>query len=195
MRAFRQTSASLFEELYDAVLATSWRRELVVEEIPAPQRIAPNALALGAYVMVGEDELGGGHLIVLHDPDGNASWDGELRCVTYAHADVDEAMAADALLPGVAWSWLLDALDRNCAPFHAPSGTVTTVSSTSFGAIEDEVPGSRVELRASWTPVVSDPADIVGHLSAWGDLLCLMSGLPPLPEGVVPIARHRSGTR
>ena len=173
----------------------SWRRELVVEEIPAPQRIAPHAFALGATVVAGDNELGGGHLIVLHDPEGNASWDGDLRCVTFVRADVDPEIAADALLPGVGWSWLLDALERNHAPFRAPSGTVTTVSSTSFGAIEEESPNSCVELRASWTPQLDDPEDITGHLSAWGELLCLVAGVPPLPEGVVPIARRRSGTR
>ena len=173
----------------------SWRRELLVEEIPAPQRIAPHALALGASVVVGDSEPGGGHLIVLHDPDGNASWDGDLRCVTFVHGDVDPEIAADALLPGVGWSWLLDALQRNHAPFHSPSGTVTTVSSTSFGAIQDDAASSRIELRASWTPDLDDPDDIVGHLSAWGELLCLVAGVPPLPDGVVPIARRRSGAR
>ena len=33
------------------------------------------------------------------------------------------------------------------------------------------------------------------HLRAWSELLCLTAGLPPLPEGVVPLATRRSRAR
>lgn len=194
MQASHQSPSGRFDRVVDAVVAMTWRREVLVEEIPAPQKIAPLAFALSADVMIGDTELANGRLVLLHDPTGNVSWDGDFRCVTYARAEVDADMVADPLLTEVGWSWLLDALDRNGARHVAPSGTVTAVSSRSFGAMELEPPHSEIELRASWTPLLAHPADITGHLQAWAELLCLAGGLPPLPEGVVPIAQRRSGS-
>ena len=184
----------LFETAVQAILGMSWRPELKVEEIPAPAKIAPFAVAISAEVELNETELGNGRLVLLHDPAGNASWDGDFRCVTYARSDVDPEMVSDPLLSEVGWSWLLDALDRNQARYGAPSGTVTAVSSRSFGGIATDPPRAEVELRASWTPIVSSGDDVVRHLRAWSELLCLSAGLPPLPDGVVPIAPRRSGT-
>lgn len=177
-----------------AILSMSWRPELKVEEIPAPQKIAPFAVAISADVELNDTELGSGRLVLLHDPAGSASWDGDFRCVTYARAEVDPEMVADPLLTEVGWSWLLDALARNQAEYTAPSGTVTAVSSRSFGGIATDPPRAEVELRASWTPTVTCADDVVRNLRAWSELLCLSAGLPPLPDGVVPIAPRRSGT-
>ena len=189
-----QITPPLFETAVQAILTMSWRPELKVEEIPAPAKIAPFAVAISAEVDVNDEELGSGRLVLLHDPAGSASWDGDFRCVTYARAGVDPEMVTDPLLTEVGWSWLIDALDRNQAEYGSPSGTVTAVSSRSFGGIADDPPRAEVELRASWTPVVTSAADMVRHLQAWSELLCLTAGLPPLPEGVVPIAPRRSGT-
>lgn len=177
-----------------AILGMTWRPELTVEEIPAPQKIAPFAVAISAEVELNEAELGSGRLVLLHDPAGSASWDGDFRCVSYARADVDPEMVADPLLTEVGWSWLLDALARNHAGYGSPSGTVTAVSSRSFGGIAADPPRAEIELRASWTPTVASADDVVRHLRAWSELLCLTAGLPPLPDGVVPIAPRRSGT-
>ncbi len=184
----------LFETAVQAILGMSWRPELKVEEIPAPQKIAPYAVAISADLELDETELGSGRLVLLHDPAGSASWDGDFRCVTYARADVDPEMVTDPLLTEVGWSWLLDALERNQAAYGSPSGTVTAVSSRSFGGIATDPPRAEIELRASWTPVVASSDDVVRHLRAWSELLCLTAGLPPLPDGVVPIAPRRSGT-
>jgi len=172
----------------------SWRPELSVEEIPAPAKIAPFSVAISAEVEVAGDELGSGRLVVLHDPAGSAAWEGEFRCVTYARAEVDAEMAIDPLITEVGWSWLLDALERNQAAYTAPSGTVTTVASRSFGGIATEGLRAEIELRASWTPLIETAADLVRHLESWGDLVCQTSGLPPLPEGVVPIASRRASS-
>ena len=189
-----QSTPPLFDIAVQAILNMSWRPELKVEEIPAPAKIAPFAVAISAEVELNDEELGSGRLVLLHDPAGNASWDGDFRCVTYARADVDPEMVTDPLLTEVGWSWLIDALDRNQAEYSSPSGTVTAVSSRSFGGIADDPPRAEVELRASWTPMVTSAADVVRNLQAWSELLCLTAGLPPLPDGVVPIAPRRSGT-
>ena len=80
-------SPRLFDEAVAALQAMHWRPELVIEEIPAPQRIAPHAVAVAAEVVSGGEDLGNGRLVLLHDPAGNPSWDGDFRCVTYARAD------------------------------------------------------------------------------------------------------------
>lgn len=172
--------------------SASWRPELVVTEIGAPQRIAPYAVAITADVVSAEEEIGSGRLVLLHDPAGNPAWDGTFRCVTFARADVDPEMVSDPLLAKVGWSWLIDALQSHQADFGAPSGTVTSVLSESFGGMEDEPPRAEVEVRASWTARLEDGAGLAPHLSAWGELLCTTAGLPPLPAGVVPIPTRRN---
>ena len=128
-------SPRLFDDAVAALQAMHWRPELVIEEIPAPQRIAPHAVAVAAEVVSGGEDLGNGRLVLLHDPAGNPSWDGDFRCVTYARAEV--------------------------------------------------------EIRASWTPLVTSAEDITRHLMSWSELLCTTAGLPPLPEGVVVMSARR----
>lgn len=188
-----QVAPKLFAEVVRIMLARTWRPEFSVEEIPAPQKIAPFAAAISADVVIGEDELGSGRLVLLHDPAGSASWDGDFRCVSFVRADIDPEMVTDPLLTEVGWSWLIEALDREHADYRAPSGTVTAVSSQSFGGIAEEGARAEVELRASWTPVIHTPANAEAHLEAWAQLLGLTAGLPPLPDGVVPIAPRRTG--
>lgn len=185
----------MFEAAVKAIADRRWRPELVVEEIPAPQKIAPYAVAISAEVVVAGEEVGSGRLVLLHDPDGNPSWEGDFRCVAYARADVESEMASDPLLTEVGWSWLIEALERNRARFTAPSGTVTAVTSRGFGAIGAETASAEVELRASWTPAIASAADVGRHLQAWSELLCLTAGLPPLPDGVLPLPPRRPGRR
>ena len=195
MVATKQPVPRLFDEAASAVMSMAWRPELIIEEIPAPQRIAPHALALEAEVpgqFGGEDiELGRGRLVLLHDPDGNPAWDGAFRCVTYARAEVDAEMVVDPLLTEVGWSWLTDALERYDAAYTAPSGTVTAVSSRAFGAMESDPPRAEIEIRASWTPLIASAEDVTRHLMSWSELLCTTAGLPPLPEGVVVMSARR----
>ncbi len=185
----------MFDDAAATLLAMVWRPELTMEEIPAPQRIAPQAIAVAADVDEAGEEVGNGRLVLLHDGDGNPAWEGTFRCVTFARASVDPEMVADPLLAEVGWSWLVDALSRHEAEYVAPSGTVTAVSSQSFGSMED-VPGrAEIEIRASWTPVLAEGRGFLAHIEAWQDLLCTIAGLPLLPEGVVPIPLHRTGRR
>ena len=136
-----------------------------------------------------ETELATGRLVLLHDPAGHEAWQGTFRVVTYVRAALELEMAADPLLPGVGWAWLIEALDGHGAAFVAASGTVTRVASESFGAIAGEKSSAQIEIRASWTPL-DEAYD--AHLLAWCDLLCTTAGLPPVPAGVValPSAAH-----
>ena len=193
--AASEATSRLFDDAVAAVGRVEWRPELIVEEIPAPQRIAPFSAAIAADLEVAGEELGSGRLILLHDPDGNPAWDGTFRCVTYARATVDPEMVVDPLLAEVGWSWLAEALHRRGAEHAAPSGTVTSVSSTSFGAMESDPQRAEVEIRASWTPVLATGAGIRPHVEAWQDLLCMVAGLPVLPDSVLPLPRTRGPRR
>ena len=188
------------------------RGELRLEEIPAPARLAPFSVALGAEVVApgepsgavhgpaaaalarasGSDdvELATGRFILLHDPDGSAVWEGEFRIVTYIRAQLEPEMGNDEMLGSVAWTWLVEALQNHAAPYRSAGGTATRVLSQCFGTLSDRPDSIDIELRASWTPATPD---ITSHLEAWSDMVCTFAGLPPLPEGVTPLARWRRG--
>lgn len=164
------------------------RPEVHIEEAPAPQRLAPFALALSAEVVVDDDDLGTGRLVVLHDPAGQDAWEGTFRIVAFVKASLEPEMASDAFLAEVGWSWLQEALDHHGAGYRAISGTVTRVTSESFGALSDRPIEGQIELRASWTP---NRADLGAHALAWADVLTQAAGLMPLPTGVAQLPRPR----
>ncbi|UFN46360.1 DUF3000 domain-containing protein [Nocardioides okcheonensis] len=187
-----------FRAAVESMRRAALRPEVFCEEMPAPQRIAPWSAALSGDVTVDEDDVGTGRLILLHDPAGNDAWDGTFRCVAYARADIDPELGADPMLAAVGWSWLTEALEAHGAPFHTASGSVTCVTTESFGTMADEPRSAQVEIRASWTPVADDDGglDMTAHVEAWGELMCTAVGLPPVPEGVtaIPSRRGQRGT-
>lgn len=182
-----------FQEAVSSMHAARLRPEVLREEMPAPQRIAPYAAALSADVTVDEVDIGTGRFILLHDPAGNDAWDGTFRCVVYARAEVEVDMVSDPMLAEVGWSWLIEGLDAHQAPYTAPSGSVTKVATESFGGIASDDPTAHVEVRASWTPVAGPDGelDIAPHVEAWGEVLCALAGLPPVPEGVTVMPSRR----
>jgi hypothetical protein len=187
---------ALFTAAVEQVRHAVLRPEVVVDEMPAPQRIAPHSFAISGDVLVGDDELATGRFILLHDPAGNDAWGGTFRCVTFARADIDAEMAADPVLPSVGWSWLTEALEAYGSDYAAASGSVTVVRSEGFGEMEADGSDAQIEVRASWTPLhdaaADSPAPELGsHAAAWSNLLCAIAGLPPLAPGVVPLQRRR----
>lgn len=169
------------------------RPEVSLEEAPGPTRIAPYTAALVAEVHATRrdpeaDALATGRFVVLHDPAGQEAWEGAFRLVTLVRATLEPEVGQDPLLAEVAWSWFADALASADVDAHAAGGTVTRVLSQSFGALDERPELCELELRASWT---ARDEDLAPHLRAWGVLLCTVAGLPPLPEGVVPLGlRH-----
>lgn len=176
-----------FERAVKQLRGAKFRPEVFCEEMPAPQRIAPFASAISADVTVDGDDVGTGRIVILHDPAGNDTWDGTFRCVAYARADIDPELVTDPLLAEVGWTWLTEALEAHGAEYGAPSGTVTSVSSESFGGMAAEPGTAQIEIRASWTPV----GDLTAHVEAWGELLCTAAGLEPVPEGVATMPSRR----
>src|SRR3954452_3890078 len=110
-----------FERAVAQLRSARFRPEVLTEEMPAPQRIAPYASALSADVTSDGVDLGTGRIVVLHDPAGNDAWYGTFRCLAYARADIAPELAADPLLAEVGWSWLTEALEAHAATYAAPS--------------------------------------------------------------------------
>lgn len=185
-----------FEDLVNSLRTFTPRAEIVLEEVPAPQKLATYAFAFSADVSNGlldddEDEIASGRFVLLHEPGGQDTWEGEFRCVTFVRADVDPVMQQDPLLPEVGWSWFLEALESEECTLAAPSGTVTRVSSASFGKLSPRNDESEIEIRASWTPAITDPIEIMKHIAGWCRLITDVAGLEPIPDGVSTISSAR----
>jgi len=160
------------------------RPEIELGPIRPPQRLAPYSYAVGAEVkqpepaVVPEQSEGDafGRLILLHDPDGSEAWSGTMRLVAYIQADLDSSEAIDPLLPEVAWSWLVDALDSRAEHVTALGGTVTSTTSVRYGDISGPPRAHQLELRASWTAITPD---LGTHVRAFCEVLEHAAGLPP----------------
>jgi hypothetical protein len=189
-------STFTFEEMIELLRTFTPRDEIILEEVPAPQKLAEYSFAFTADISNGqsgdaEDEVASGRFVILHEPGGQDTWEGDFRCVSFMRADVESEMQEDPLLPEVGWNWLLDCLAETGAEYNAPSGTVTRVSSASFGKLSPRNDDSEIEIRASWSPVIRKPADIFTHVQAWCNLMTEVAGLPPIPDGVASISAAR----
>ena len=169
-----------FRAALEALAGVRVRPEIELEHIPAPQRLAPYAHAVGARVAdpdgTDDDEIASARFIVLFDPAGHEAWNGTTRCVGYLSAATDEELVDDAMFSEVAWSWLTDALADTGAAHHNVGGTVTRTASTRFGDLAGPEHTVDVEMRASWT---AEDTDLDRHLLAWLDVLGNAAGLPP----------------
>lgn len=177
-----------FQTAVSSLREVRLRPEILLEEAPAPQRLAPYAIALTAEVVVDDEDLGNGRLVILHDPAGQESWAGTFRVVAFIKATLEPEMAADPLLAQVGWSWLIEALESQDAGHAEISGTVTRVTSESFGGLSDRPLEGQIEIRASWTP---DSPDLAAHARAWAEVLGQAAGLLPLPPGVAQFPAPR----
>ena len=161
------------------------RPEIELGPIRPPQRLAPYSYALGAEVRLPETDVvpersegdAFGRLILLYDPEGAEAWDGTMRLVAYIQADLDVSEAVDPLLPEVAWSWLVDALESRPGQVTALGGTVTATTSVRYGDIAGPPRAHQLELRASWTAL---SPDLEAHVQAFCEVLEHAAGLPPM---------------
>lgn len=162
-----------------------------MREIASPERAAAASMALSANILsdVHDDSpYGSGRFILLCDDDSADTWGAPFRVVCYATAPLELEIGEDALLADVAWSWLMDALEERNARFTFASGTATKIISTGFGALSAQGSGAQIELRASWTPIGEDISE---HVIAWGELLCMLAGLPQQSEDVTSLTEQK----
>jgi hypothetical protein len=175
------------------VLRAVIRSDITVSEIAAPSNLAPDAIALAADVNPprhGSDSgFGTGRFVLLHDPDEPEEWGGAFRVICFAQAPLETEIGLDPFLADVAWSWLVDALDNRGARYTAEAGTATKIISTGYGELAGEGSGAQIELRASWTPL---DGEFAAHVEGWGELLCMLAGLPPVAEGVSLLSARRA---
>jgi hypothetical protein len=180
-------SCPAFDEALASLRQVRYRSEVNVDESPAPQRLAPFAIALTAEVLDSDDEVASGRLVLLHDPAGVDSWSGDFRIVAFARAELEPELAADPLLTSIGWAWLIEAMEAAGAESVALGGTVTRVTSEGFGSLSayPGEPGVRgqVEIRASWTPS-GGPETMGRHARAWAAVISQAAGLLPTPMGV-----------
>ena len=177
-----------FREAVAAMNGATVRSEIELGPIRPPQRLAPYSYALGAEVKHPDLECvpersegsGGeafGRLILLYDPEGSDAWDGTMRLVAFIQADLDSHEAVDPLLPEVAWSWLVDALQARAEHVTALGGTVTATTSVRYGDISGPPRAHQLELRASWTAITPE---LGTHVEAFCEVLEHAAGLPPV---------------
>lgn len=185
---------SVFSGAVEAVRAAVLREELQVTKIAAPSNLAPFSLAFAADVIPAQhsedSDVATGRFVLLYDPSAPDAWGGVFRVVCYAQAPLEIDIGVDPFLADVAWSWLIDALDARGATYTAASGTATKILSTGYGGLAEQGDGAQIELRASWTPAGDSMA---AHIEGWGDLICMLAGLPPTPpDGVTLLTARRT---
>jgi len=185
-----------FQDAVASLRAVRPRPELLCSSIGAPPRLAPYSWAFSVEADAGAGRAGeplpdldepdtSGRLILLHDPDGQAAWEGTFRFVCFVQARLEPEQLGDEMMPGVGWSWLTESLDQHGAKYLALGGTVTQTSSVRFGDITGPRRDDDVELRASWTPI---GGDFARHAQAFCGLVAAAAGLPPV--GALPLAQR-----
>ncbi len=179
-----------FTHALRSVHAARLRPEVRLTEVPAPTRLAPQAVAMTADIVDASDDedVATGRFVLLHDPAVPEPWGSAWRVVTFARAELEAEVIGDPMLSAVGWSWLTDALEAHEVEADNLAGTVTHVVSESFGDLDDRDQSVEMEVRASWSP---RGPEVGAHLEAWLDMLGTVGGLPPMPEGVVALPGRR----
>lgn len=181
-----------FERAAAEIRDSTFRADITIREITAPNGLAPFALALAADVRPDPDGAsiyGTGRFVLLHDPDEPGAWAGSWRIVSFAQAPLEPEIGTDPLLADVTWSWLVDALESRDARYHSASGTATKTLSKGFGGLATEGDGAQIELRASWTP----EGPFRPHVEAWAELVGMLAGLPPGSENIAVFGARKAG--
>ncbi len=206
-----------FRAAVDAMTRAPQRPEFEWRAIPAPARMAPSTWACTGEIVVHEDELASGRLVILHDPEGQEPWDGTYRMVALVQAQLEPEFAIESMLGDVAWSWVTESLELHDADARELGCTATRVVSQSYGALASRPSTVDVEMRVSWTPEPPEPTettepsgpsghslsapvpeiDLAPHFAAWTAMLAAAGGLPPAPPRIAPIAptHHARATR
>lgn len=191
-----------FRAAVDTMTSVPQRPEFTWRTIPAPSRMAPSTWACTGEILVHDDELASGRLVILHDPAGQESWDGTYRMVALVQAQLESEFAIESMLGDVAWSWVTESLELHGAEARELGCTATRVVSQSYGALASRPSTVDVEMRMSWTPeplAAPDPRsagapggtpeiDLAPHYAAWIAMLAAAGGLPPAPPRIAPIA-------
>jgi hypothetical protein len=182
-----EASTGAFQMAIQDLASAEVREELHITQIPAPGKLATEAIAFGADVCAdkGDDhtDAGTGRLVLLHESTPSPQWGGNYRIVAFAKSPLETEIGSDEEISEVAWAWLMEALRNRGAEFSHEAATITRVISTGFGSLAGQSSHAELEMRASWSPI----GNFAAHMEAWQDLVCMMSGYPLLPASVTPL--------
>jgi hypothetical protein len=173
-------AAAEFQLAVLSLRQASVRDDIEVIEIPSPDKMATNSVALAANVGVDAHQMradrGTGRFVLLHSEVPQDGWGGNFRIVCFAKSPLETDIGSDELITEICWAWLTDALAARGARYQSEAGTITRIISQGFGSISGQSDHAELELRASWSPTGDN---FSSHVEAWQDLLGMMSGLPP----------------
>lgn len=149
-----------------------------VEEVPAPNEIAPYALAVSGETALYTtmESPATGRFVCLYDPKTQPGWGGCFRVIAMVGTETELSLGEDPLAGEVAWSWLRECLERRRADYDYLVGTATSTINRSFDGTVLRASSASLEIRASWTP--AEP-DISAHFLAWADTMLQSTGLTP----------------
>ena len=167
------------------------RSEVIVDQIDAPKNLSRHAIAFSCDVRAQEDDpsifRGTGRFILLWDDAPQDSWTNNYRVILYAKSPLETDIGFDDDSAEIAWAWLMASLEQHGATVEVAGGTTTRVLSVGHGTLAAQSHHAELEIRASWCPTNDN---LAGHLEAWVDLICMMSGLSLHGEGVSQIDRR-----
>lgn len=175
---------SEFMEALESLRMTPRLSGIVLQEVPAPSRLAPFSIAIRAQTETDVDEApsASGTLVILFDPSQREIWGGNFRLVGHLRAQIDDEMSDDPLLGEFLWSTLLERLHQETRSFSNVLGTVTRELSQTFGGLTLRGATLNVELRCSWS---TDDTQMDQHLLGWSKYVLETAGFPSeLPHGL-----------
>ena len=185
-------AAAEFVSTSQTLKFAAMRDELVIEQIPSPQNLASSSIAFSANIQDDSagvhGDMGTGRFILMHEPQDQEQWGGRFRIVCFVKSPLETDLGSDDMISDVSWDWLTEALARHGAEYANAAGTATRIISSGFGSLAGQSDHAELEMRASWSPV---GGDISRHFEAWQDLVCIMSGLPSVPEKVADLRSIR----
>lgn len=197
------------------------RSELRLDEIPAPARLAPFAVAVGAEVIVpsvGKDRP------PVHGPAAMALARSAAAGASPGDDDDDgEELATGRFIllhdpdGSAVWDGEFRIVTYIRAQLDAEMGNDEMLGSVAWTWLVEALETHNAPYRAAGgtaTRVLSESfgtladrpasidielraswtpagADVQAHLEAWSDMVCTFAGLPPLPEGVSALPRRR----
>lgn len=167
------------------------RAELNTSQIPAPERIAPWALAFAAQAPNPADtpmNRGVGRIVFLYDPEQFDTWGSNMRVIAYGKSPLESDLGIEDDVAHFWWEELVRALKNHGAQYSHEAGTVTKMSSTGMGSLANDPSTSEVEIRASWSP---QHDELGPHLAAWQDLIAAMAGFGIDGEGVTRLTTNK----
>ena len=195
------------------------RKELRLAEIPAPARLAPFAVALGAEVMV---PGAGAPSTPMHGPAALAFAAASGTAVPAADEDETELATGRFILlhdpeGSAVWDGEFRIVTYIRAELEPEMGNDQMLGTVAWTWLVEALENHKAGYRAAGgtaTRVLSesfgtlaerpgsidielraswtpDSSDVQAHLEAWSDMVCTFAGLPPLPDGVTALPPRR----